>query len=169
MLLVKFNNIYTIDFERKVLWLLPTFLRKIGQYQWLISLLEPLRVLHQDFLMYRRLSNYKLKHNSQVCYLQKVLNDAFDSEQKRIYITNGRFIQPLYIYTTAEDRPVYLGSEFIYSESDLSAGFEDFTVHIPIDIKPNNNTALEGLIADMKALINYYKLAAKTYNLRWIN
>jgi len=165
---VNFDRIYIIDYNKLVVWLLPTFLRKVKLFTWLQVLIAPIKELYSDFLKFRKRVNYKLSHNSQVCYLQKVLNDAFDTELKRIYIENGIFLQALYVYTPEEQLPVYIDTQYIYSDADLMGGADDFIVRVPIELKPASPIALEGFLSDMKALINEYKLGSKTYNIIWI-
>lgn len=165
---MNFDKIYIIDYNKLLVWLLPTFLRRVKLSKWLKVLLHPITILYNDFLKYRKRVNYKLSHNSQVCYLQKVLNDSFDTEQKRIYIKNGLFIQALYVYSPQENLPVYIDTQYIYSDEDLIGRQDDFIVLVPSQLKPSNPIALEGFLNDMKALINEYKLASKTYSIKWI-
>ena len=54
--------------------------------EFLKSYLEPLYKLHNTVISYKLEVEYRLKHNSQVCYLRKLLNDKFDSNQRRITI-----------------------------------------------------------------------------------
>ncbi len=164
---MNFDKIYIIDYNKLIVWLLPTFLRRVKLFMWLQVLITPIRELYNNFLKYRKQVNYKLSHNSQVCYLQKVLNDAFDNELRRIYIENGVFLKALYVYTPKEELPVYIGTEYIYSDEDLIGGQDDFIVNVPIDLKPSSTIALEGILSDMKGLINEYKLASKTYSITW--
>lgn len=164
---MNFNKIYILDYRTLVIWLLPTFLRKANHIAWLDSLCTPLKEVYEAFLKYRDRVNYKLSHNSQVCYLQAVLNDAFDSQQRRIAIENGRFLQALYVYTAEEQRPVYIGSQYIYTDEDLLSGNTDFVIKVPLELRPSGAIALEGLVNDIKALTNEYKLASKTYNIQW--
>ncbi|MFD2566065.1 hypothetical protein [Pseudotenacibaculum haliotis] len=165
---MNFNKIYIIDFRILITWLLPTFLRGVIHIEWLDTLCNPIKEVYESFLKYRSRVNYKLSHNSQVCYLQAALNDTFDAQQRRIRIRNGIFLQALYVYTDQEQRPVYLGSEFIYTDEDLISGSSDFVLRIPSELKPIGAIALEGLENDIKALTNEYKLASKTYNIQWI-
>ncbi|WP_136464955.1 hypothetical protein [Flagellimonas onchidii] len=165
---MNFDNIYIVDYRKLIIWLVPTFLRKVKLIAWLQVLIAPIKGLYNDFLKYRKKVDYKLNHNSQVCYLQKVLNDAFDNESKRIYIENGIFIQALYVYAPKEELPVYVGTQYIYSDGDLTGGQIDFIVNVPIGLKPSDPIALEGFLSDMRALVNEYKLASKTYNIKWI-
>ncbi|WP_438710873.1 hypothetical protein ACSTS3_19740 [Aquimarina muelleri] len=165
---MNFNKIYIVDYSKLGISLLPTFLRKLKIFSWLDTLMTPIKNTHNDFLKYRKKVNYKLSHNSQVCYLQKVLNDAYDAELKRIYIENGLFLQALYVYTPEEELPVYIGTQYIYSDEDLKKEQNDFIVNIPIELRPVAPIALEGFLSDIKALINEYKLASKTYKIQWI-
>ena len=75
---MNFNFIYNINFAKLLGDLLPIDWRQPAMLQWLEILTAPLAVLHEDFLKYRKAKIYRLTHNSQVCYLQAVLNDAFD-------------------------------------------------------------------------------------------
>ena len=168
MWLVKFDTIYPINYNRLIFGELPASKKRIRFFEWLKVLIEPVKILHNDFLEYRKKVNYKLSHNSQVCYLQEVLNDAFDKQLKRIYIENGIFLQALYIYTPEEELPVYIGEQYIYTEEELIEGQDDFIVVVPIALKPTSPIALEGFLNDMKALVEEYKLASKTYSIKWI-
>ena len=141
---MNFNKIYIVDYRKLTTLLIPTFLRKIKNIVWLDTLVTPIKNLYIDFLNYRKKVNYKLSHNSQVCYLQKVLNDAFDTDLKRIYIENGIFLQALYVYASQEELPVYIDTQYIYSDADLIGGQEDFIVLVPIELKPSSHIALEG-------------------------
>ncbi|MGY0407549.1 MAG: hypothetical protein ACWIPJ_04235 [Polaribacter sp.] len=146
---------------------MPTFLRKVKHVAWLDVLCNPLKETYEAFLQYRAKVNYKLRHNSQVCYLQAVLNDSFDKQLRRIIIENGIFLQALYVYAPEEQLPVYIDTQYIYSDEDLAGGQTDFIIKVPKDLKPSDPIALEGLLSDIKAVTNEYKLASKTYTIQW--
>lgn len=163
-----FNNIYRIDFDKLVFYLTPTFLRRIKLYNWLRVIVSPIAALYSTFMSYRDVIRYRLNHNSQVCYLQAVLNDAFDNIDRRIIIKSGGFLQPLYVYTPPEERPVYIGKEYIYTTAQLEGGQSDFIVQFPIALKPVDATTLQGYLNDIESVVNEYKLASKTYEIQWI-
>jgi len=67
-MLAKYTQIH---WGKALLMLLPPLLRKQKQTLWLRSLLKPLEHLYEDTL-------YKMQHNGQVVYLEKVLNEIFN-------------------------------------------------------------------------------------------
>lgn len=166
---MKSETIYTIDFTKLLGWLLPIEWRNMRMFQWVETITSPIVLLYRDFLKYRNKKVYQLSHNAQVCYLQAVLNDAFDNELRRIRIQNGLFLQALYFYTPPEERPLYFDTQYFYDAKDLELESSDFIVCVPNDLQPGNTIALESYLSDMKALINSYKLASKTYYIKWTN
>lgn len=129
---------------------------------WLESLTAPVVRLYRAFLAKRADTLYRLRHTTQVCYVEAVLNDAFDPTERRIRIADDPVpydpidlrlraeAQPIPLYRRVEAQPVvlYTGTEILY-------GGYDFIVRIPT-----------GLTYDgprMTALIEYYRPAGKTY------
>ncbi len=153
-------NIYTVDFRKLADWMLPTFLRKPKLLAYLKALLKPVINLYNDFKMFRSDILYKINHNGQVVYLQKVLNDRFDNIQRRIYITDGIINEPTYIYTHEEDKPVYLGTKYIYTREELKFKDVDFVVILPLDLVLSSEEEVR-----VNSLLKYYKLASKTYRI----
>lgn len=165
---MKYNKITKINYSRLTRWLLPIDWRQLLMVQWLNLLIFPLKVLYSDFLNYRKKKLYRLSHNSQVCYMEAVLNDSYDSHLRRIRIQNGLFLQPVYFYTPPEERPVYFGTQYFYDTVDLATEGADFIICIPEDLKPIDTIALDSYLSDIKALVDSYKLASKTYYIKWI-
>lgn len=156
-------NIYNVDFDKLVTMLLPTFKRKSKIIKFLKSLTKPIIELQQIFTRFRLDTLYKINHNGQVVYLQKVLNDRFDKTARRIYITDGLFNDPTYVFPYQDDKDVYLNIQYIFNGLELAFKDVDFVVVLPSDI----NLSVEEDIR-MKSLINYYKLASKTYKITQI-
>ena len=168
-----FNN-YNIDFNVLANLLTPPFLRKPKLIDWLITLLKPLEETNYKFKAFRRQAIYKVTHNGQVVYLQKVLRDAYDNDLRRILIVDAFSIdplwvypennlQPIYVYTEAENKPVY-----VHDMSIFNAGDYDFLVLFPLELKPITDFDTNILEIQIKSLINYYKLASKRYKILWI-
>ncbi|CAL2055436.1 hypothetical protein [Tenacibaculum sp. 190524A05c] len=67
-----------IDWGKALLMLIPPLLRKPKQAAWIKTLAKPLSNLYDDTL-------YKMQHNGQVMYLEKVLNDLFNPAVKYAY------------------------------------------------------------------------------------
>ena len=83
------DNVYNINWRTFIIINLPVFLRKIRSIKLLEVFFKPVVLLHLEFLEFRRQALYKVNHNSQICYLQAVLNDSFDNVQRRIIIRNA--------------------------------------------------------------------------------
>lgn len=124
---------YSVDWNLFTKRILPWWKRKQKFMDWLQSLMKPLQELHIVFLEYVEATFYKLSITSQIIYLEKLLNDKFnsglparavsstvglyDGTPTGIYITDpDTFIFPLYIWNKIEQRP----KTFIYNKWDAS-------------------------------------------------
>jgi len=127
-----------------------------------------------EFLEFRRQALYKVNHNSQICYLQAVLNDSFDNVQRRIIIRNAILREPLWFYEPEENKPVLFYEEsdnkpvYFREESEFIGDGADFLVLVPMDLKPTNAQEENALLIKMKAQIDYYKLFVKNYIILWV-
>lgn len=70
-------RVIDLDLRKWVILLLPTFLRGKRLVSFLHALIAPLVGLYDAFCTNRKDNLYRLRHTGQVCYLRKVLNDAF--------------------------------------------------------------------------------------------
>lgn len=138
---------------------MPTALRKAKVVAFAQVLLSPIAELHYQWKLKRLADWYKIEHTGQVCYLRKVLNDSLDVSERRIYISDGNAFPRKYIYTRAENKPVFLGKLFIYQNSEYTNTGVDFIVYAPAEI-------IATKINELNALINYYKLASKRYKVQ---
>lgn len=125
---------------------------------WLRVLHFPLIKVVDDFNFSRNQNLYNLAHNGQVCYLRKVLNDRFDIAQRRIKIIDGNQYKREYIYTDGEKKPRFLGTMYLRDDADYSDTGVDFVVLIPAGLNYNDY--------EMRALIDFYKLASKRYKIQ---
>lgn len=168
------DNVYNINWRKFIIENLEVDLRRVKTVKWLEVLFKPIIWLHIEFLAYRTQALYKVNHNSQICYLQAVLNDSFDNIQRRIIIRNAKIKEPLWFYEPEENKPVvFYESEdnkpvYFREEWELLGDGADFTVLVPIDLKPL--TALEevAFLIKMKAQLDYYKLFVKNYIILWV-
>lgn len=149
--------------------LIPTKIRNQKQVSWLESLLQPLQSINFQFHLYGKKTRYDLSFNGQVVYLEHVLNDAYDTVLRRIYIKDSTLIafNNFHIYYIAENQPtteyVYFDSEnvaepYILAEADV-IDYVEFEVWIPQNILTNLT------IPYINSLINKYKIAGKRYKL----
>ena len=161
------NNIYNIQWLTFVRLSLPIALRQSRLMAFLMVLIKPVQQLHETFKSFRIESLYKVRHNSQIAYLENVLNDAYDSQLRRIRIANAVFKTPLFFYEPEENKEVYFyqpedNKPVYFHEGDEfeGEGF-DFNVNVPPELESSI------LLTQMKGLINYYKLYSKNYLIIW--
>ena len=169
---MSYSNIYNIDFRALAEKLTPPFLRGIRFIDWLETLFNPLEQVNFNFKQFRKDSIYKVVNNCQVVYLEKVLNNAFDVSDRRIYIVDSLFLDPLSVYPVASDRPVYIydanNPVYINDDSVFEVSEFDFIVVMPLELKPANGYDLTNILIQIRSLVNYYKLASKRFTIIWI-
>lgn len=147
---------FRLNSQRLILQAWPPVLRLPTVCSFLSLISDEITDINNLFVVNRTQNITKITHNSQVCKLRKVLNDTFDY-QRRIKIIDGVLKKPKYIYTDAEQRPKWLGEMIIYTKEETDGNGIDFTVVIPGELK---NYQIE-----IKALIDFYKLAGKRYKI----
>ncbi len=152
--------IFNIDIKRLVRLFLPTSLRKERIVAFMDCLTEPMQKLYLRFKANRESNLYRLDITSQVCKLEKMLNDRFDVFKRRIKITDSQFLNINYIYLDTENKPLILGEQTLFLTEELGAINKDFEVLVPSDISFNHN--------EMTGLINSYKLATKTFLIKTV-
>lgn len=149
---------YNIDYDKLVIDMLPTFLRKARLIAFVQSCVLPIKQKHYQWLNKRNQDWYKINHNGQICFLRKALNDALDISLRRIYIGDGNAFPRKYIYTHQEAQPRYIGTYYIYQRSEFIGTGADFIVYVPQEIIDNN-------WHELNAIIKFYKLASKRYQI----
>lgn len=186
----------TIKDATRIIW------RKPVRIDWLLLLTAKIRSNYAAFLIYRQEVIYKVGFNSQIIYLEKLLNDKFSPITGGIYINNIIDIDRLYVYNKIEEKPklyvynkwkaatVYAVGEFaVYGDSVwrcLTAGSgqvpvegANWTFHkkklymknkaqylLSYDFIVMVPAALVFDINEMKAQVNFYKLAGKRYTIQ---
>jgi hypothetical protein len=105
---------------------------------------------------------YETAFTGQVIYLEHLLNDLFDLDLRRIYITNNAIGQSVYLFNKVEgNEPVYL-----YNKSEIPPNaplylvnktefFYSFIIHVPNGIITNWD--------EFRAWVDKYKLKSKMY------
>lgn len=149
---------YKVDWDRLILLLLPTFLRKPVLFGYLKALVLPIESLHYVWEQTRAANLKKLSYNGQRCYLRGALNDKFDPYDRQITIDETAQLDQDYLYTQAENLDVYLGTMYLEQDFNYVSGTADFLVNVPAAI-------FNEKINEITALVDFYKLAGKSYQL----
>lgn len=144
-------------------WLLNKVNRKVKLIVLLKALLFPLIYLHDYFIRYRKAKLYQLMISSQVCYLERLLNDRYDFTERRIRIDDAVWHQAWYLYQEDELKPehLYLESEnnpvWLYGENEAGELKDDFVVFVPSAVDFNEN--------EMRSLLDNYRLFGTHYKI----
>lgn len=149
---------YNVNFEKLILELLPTPMRKPKNFGFLRALISPIASLHIRWGNMRKENIKRLSYNSQKCYLRGVLNDKYDPEERRITINNTVNKTKDYIYTQAENLPVFLGTMWLEPEFNYEGSTVNFLVYVPQQI-------MNLKINEIVATIEFYVLAGKSYQI----
>jgi len=163
-----------MNINNHIIFHTPLFLQNSFFVKFLSVLLFPVKELHNMFENYRRDSLYKTIHNSQIGSMRAMLNDYFDQPLRRIYIKNSELKIPTYFYDPLENKEVFFYQSLgetsptvpFYDETIFYSNC-DFTVFIPIELKPNNLTQETVFLDKIKAQVEYYKLYSKNYKLAY--
>ncbi len=206
---------YNIDYKRISENLMPFFLRKEKLKEFIYSAIKGLQDVNDLFHQYTIDTDYKLKFNAQVIYLEHVLNDKFDNTSRTIYIENiSNLYNNDYIFNQSEGEPVQRyainrwdvtinysinelvcvnsGSMLIYKALTNNVGKNPLTEPADWDLQLYTIAAREQLIPyvwnyneglynfivwcplsisskepAIKKVINTYKAAGKTYEIKY--
>ena len=154
---------YNVDIYKLGAYLLPPFLRKKRMYAFLCVFLYPFYWLCKMFKDYRKTSLQKLNVNGQVAYIEKMLNDEFELENRELYMTDSDALKPnvadmyrdpsvtMTIYPESSEEKLYLES------GDESIKSEDYIVNVP--------SFLADKLEVIKTIVEYNKPAGRTYKI----
>ena len=158
------NNIFDVNWNKLVAWLIPILLCNIGMITALNAFVSPISYLHALFLQFRTSVQYRYSINYQTCYLQKLLNDTYDVISRRIVIVNNQQIMmPTTLYQESEGNPVKLYQEsegnpvILYQEMETGQYNVSFIIKIPAVVIYDVN--------ELTALVYAYCLPTKTFKI----
>jgi hypothetical protein len=154
---------YNIDFKKIIVWLLPTFLRKPKQIAWLIALLNGVKWLYSNFIDWKSKQEFNLQINGQVVYLEKLLKAEYLTTTEHIRITDGNRVSRAFIFPKLDDKPIWLGTQIIYTKEFYSEEYVSFYVDVPAGLF---NELTEDELRKMYALVDKYKVAGRIFKIR---
>lgn len=153
---------YNINWATLISNTLPYVLRKDRMKAWLYMLIKPIITLHNQFLSYRVRVRKDIISTGQTIYLEKYLNDIFDTDG--IYITtNAR--NNLFLGLNEDGDQLYLTNPF--ESPILQLGLNDDYVN-EIDFTVNvQDIAGKPTEINIQSQVNRYKLAGKSFNVNY--
>ena len=95
---------YNLNFLKIIKENLAWFLQTSRRLDWIVALISPFKYMYNGFLSTRANYLYRIRFNSQICYLEHVLNDKFDLTLRRIYITNSLDGVFFWLFRKSENR-----------------------------------------------------------------
>lgn len=159
------TNIYNINWNKLVSWLIPSPLFKPKLFAWLKGLVSPINKTHGDLLTFRKQKLYELGITPQVCYLQKLLNDRFDYVGRGIYISDGTKSTDVWLALDSENNDLWLPLDgetepiWLPLDNEVGANAAHFVVNVPTNIVFNEAIA--------KSLLNKNKLPSRRYRFNY--
>lgn len=147
--------------------LLPSALKIEVVVKYLKVILSPVDYIVSKFQAHKNNISYKLAHNSQICYLEKLLNDSFDNTERRIYITDAESVDMLIAYEyqdvqkriiACEDSSEFANYEVIaYQSQIIGNNLNKFIINVP------NESQIISREAELRALTNRFRFAGKLF------
>ena len=160
--------VFRVDFDKWILTVLPSFLRRRVLFALCRALCAPVKTLYGRFLDARNAHLYRLAHSGQVCYLRAALNDAFRSKGFDIVDYDDQRGEWVYakadsmagqLLAKEESRNIPEDGEpampILYDETRLNLPQNYFVVIVPWEIY---TTRLD----NVKAVVDKYRLISKT-------
>jgi hypothetical protein len=135
---------------------------------WLRALIQPMLTLNITMMTTVNSIRYRMNLTGQVIYLEHWLNDLFDVDLRRIYISEGDSTSPQFLYNKADSADplvIYNKSESqppVYLTNRVEReGEVDFVINIPFDLATSQAT----LESKLKTATNIYKSAGRRYSI----
>ena len=154
--------IFRIDFDKWVLSMLPSLLRRKVMFALCRAAVAPIRSLYERFVAKREAHNYTLHHNGQVCYLRAALNDAFGTTGFNIVDYNDGNGE--WLYAKSEDLGNHLHAidetlgdnsnpvPVLCDETLLNLPMNAFVVQVPAAIWAANLDKVKGIVERYRPL-----------------
>ena len=143
-----------VNFRQLLMILLPISLRVSG---WIKTILNAVATqfnnVKDSFDVVLSLINYDIRITPQICYLEKVLNDHFQTTP-RIEIIDGSIFLTMYFTESWQSEMEYFDDDNFMGDSFV--GNDDFVIMVPSGLTQDD---LNYIIA----VVNKYKLPSKTF------
>lgn len=143
-----------VNFRQLLMILLPISLRVSG---WIKTILNAVATqfnnVKDSFDVVLSLINYDIRITPQICYLEKVLNDHFQTTP-RIEIIDGSIFLTMYFTESWQSEMEYFDDDNFMGDSFV--GNDDFVIMVPSGLTQDD-------LNYITAVVNKYKLPSKTF------
>lgn len=160
---------YNINYSLLVLLLTPVILRNDVETTLITSLAKPLDSLNNDFNAYIQSLDTRIK--AQNCYMQAMLNDEFDYNERRIIVRTAPIdFDYFLLWKENQNKPVMVSKEgtdvftpyLLNRDGQISVNNIDFEV-----VFPKGYTLSVSELRHLKTLVDQNKLASKKYRITY--
>ena len=141
---------FNINFQKIVYNLIPFFLRKEKNLDYIYSLIKPLKDVNVLFFALVNKINYKLTYTSESNVLARFLNNEYSTTG--ISISNNNATDYLFVFNKSESKP----KTYVFTKEER-LNRPSFTVNVPISV-----TFVE---AELRSKINVYNQVGKIYTI----
>ena len=156
---------FLLDIRQTIYRRLPYFMRFAEVLVWLDCLTSPLRFLQDTFFTFASVMRYEANFTGQKMYLERLLNELFDSQVFGIYIEDvDRIPRVFFNYVAEGNIENYLSYASETPPNSIYIGYQaefvsqyDFTVYVP-------QSAYNAYLPQIVAKTNQFKLAGKNFN-----
>lgn len=165
--------IFSVDFDKWIVQMLPTFLRRRVMFAFIRAMCAPVVELYHAFLASRSEQIFNSAYNGQVCYLRAALNDAFGVTG--FQISDGDNVTGEWLYAKKDDMPGQLlavdetlnkapgedeeppehPTPLLADEMQLTAVQDTFIVYVPESIYATQ-------LSRVKAIVDRFRILSKT-------
>lgn len=139
---------YKVDFQNYVVNSLAYFYRFQWLKDFLFSIISTIQTINDEFYQTIFQINDYLGYTAQHLAMEELLNDKYDSELRRIFITENNIAGTIVdIYKKTETNPnpilIYKKTEInpapivVYKRSEYPVAIYDFTINIPVSLYYN--------------------------------
>jgi len=154
---------FSIDFEHIIRLILPRLKRTPLRTAWIIVIVSGLKAIYQYLTEYRVESNYKASMNGQTIYLEKRLNDYFNSGNSGIEILPHNVINYIYVMNNNEGVALYTqnspSASVFLTDTRFYNNLLYFEVLIPSGVSAPEN--------QVRAILDKYIYASRRYNITY--
>lgn len=158
---------YNINYSLLVLLLTPTMLRNDAVTAFLTSLVKPLDSLGNEFDVY--LQSLETRVKAQTCYMQAMLNDEFDYNERRIIVRTAPVDFDYYLlWKENQNKPIMISKEGTDSFTPYLLSRDGLIGENNVDFEivfPRGYTLSVSELRHLRTLVNQNKLAPKKYNI----
>ena len=159
------KNIYTVNWGTLATWLVPVPLRLPKMLAMARALVSGVNTTYNSFISHANYTEYWLGINGQVCFMEKALNDKYDTDARGIYIEDAEEQEALLLHLAIENKPLVLSTkaedaeQVLYTKGETAQITVDFFVFV---------SGIRNIrqIWEMEAFIESIKLPSKTFKIQ---